>query len=344
MLAGQLGPALAIAGEVASRASFPADEFRRGRAERIAAIQQDLDDPDTLAGFAIARAIFGRDHIYGRPVGGTVETIERLDRDSLVRFHGDRYRPAGAFLVVTGDATLADTEAMLESSFGAWAPGSAPEIHAPAVVEPGPTAIHLVDRSRATQSEVRLGTIGVPRSSPDFFPLVVLNTILGGSFTSRLNARLREAGGYTYGAFSGFSFRVGAGPFVAGAAVHTDATARALAESLEEIERMRQEAVPADELNRARRYLVLGLPRAFETNAGIASRVAETELYGLGDDFWSRYAGLMADVSADDVMSAAQRYLDPQRMAVAVVGDAGVVRGPLEQLGIGPVLINDDRS
>jgi zinc protease len=179
--------------------------------------------------------------------------------------------------------------------------------------------------------------VGAARSSPDYFPLVVMNTVLGGSFTSRLNVRLREKGGYTYGAFSGFAFRSSPGPFVAGAAVDTEATGRAIAESLEEMLRMREEPVPADELERAKRYLMLGLPRAFETSGGIASRIAETELYALGESYWQRYPDRIAAVSAADVQEAARKYLGQDRLSIVVVGDAAIVRSPLERLGIGPV-------
>jgi zinc protease len=189
---------------------------------------------------------------------------------------------------------------------------------------------------------LRIGAVGAARTSPDYFPLVVLNTVLGGTFTSRLNLRLREQSGYTYGAFSHFSFRRGAGPFVAGAAVQTEVTDRAIAESFEEMARLRREPVEAEELRRAKQYLTLGLARAFETNGSVASRLAELELYGLGADYWSQYSGWISGVSADAVMDAAQHYLDPERMRVAVVGDAAKVRSSIESLGIGPV--RDERA
>lgn len=333
-----LRPALTVLADVATAAAFPAREFDRGRAERLAVILQQLDDPDALADSAIARAVYGADHIYGFPRGGTRSSVERLDRETLVRYHRDRYRPAGAFLVVVGDVAMSAVEAAVGPALRDWRASPSPGAVTVGPVERRPTTIHMLDRPGAPQSELRLGTPGAARSSPDYFPLVVLNTILGGAFTSRLNARLREEGGYTYGAFSSVAFRMGPGPFVAGAAVGTAATDRALAESLEEIERLRDEPVPAAELERAKRFITLGLPRGFERNGGIASRLADTETYGLGQEYWQEYGDHVARVGSDQLRAVARSYLDPSCLAIAVVGDAARVRSPLERLGVGPVL------
>jgi predicted Zn-dependent peptidase len=338
VLPDQLRETLAVVAAMVMDATFPEPDFERGRAERLAAILQNLEDPESLAGFAIARAVHGVDHIFGTPRWGSRETVERIDRDAIVRCHEARYRPAGATLVVVGDVT---EEAALHEAglaFGAWSPRDEDPGAALPAVERQPTTVRLVDRPGAPQSEVRIGTVGAARSSPDYFPLVVLNTILGGSFTSRLNTRLRERGGYTYGAYSAFSFRRDAGPFVAGAGVFADVTARAIAETLEEIERLRTEPVPADELERAKRYLTLGMARGFEANGSVASRIADAELHGLGDDWWALYASRIGAVDADAVREAAVRYLDPAMLSIVAVGDAERTRASLEALGIGPVI------
>jgi predicted Zn-dependent peptidase len=241
-------------------------------------------------------------------------------------------------MVIVGDTTPDAALASVKRVFGSWPAAARPTPTAPPMAAAAPPAIHLVDRPGAPQSEFRIGTVGAPRTSPAYFPLIVLNTILGGSFTSRLNTRLREQGGYTYGAFSGFSFRTSAGPFVAGAAVHTDVTAQASAETLEEFGRMRDEPVPHAELERAKHNITLGLPRAFETNGGVAARVAEIEVYGLGNDYWSLYADRVHSVDAAAVQQAAREYLDVGRMSMALVGDAARVRGPLAALGLGPII------
>src|SRR5690606_26086683 len=148
-----------------------------------------------------------------------------------------------------------------------------------------PTTIFLVDRPGAAQSEIQVGHAAVPRATPDFFPLLVLNTVLGGAFTSRLNMALREERGYTYGAGSRFDFRLGPGPFVASSAGFTGVTDDALRIFVDEIRRIREEPVTADELERARNYVALGLPRQLETTGQIARTIADIELYGLGDDY-----------------------------------------------------------
>lgn len=337
-LSPRLDEALAVMADVVMNARFPRDEFERGRDERLADILQDLDDPDTLADLAIARAIYHDHHIYGLAAGGTRRTVERLGREDVVRFHAGRYRPGNGFAIIAGDVDPDSILESLERAFEGWVAGPTVADAVPVAVPQQPTTIHLIDRPGAPQSEIRIGRVGVARSSPDYFPIVVMNTVLGGAFTSRLNVRLRERGGYTYGAYTGFAFRKGAGPFVGGAAVHTAVTARAIEESLEEIARITQELVTSDELQRATRYVMLGLPRAFETSGGIASRLAETELHGLGRRYWLEFADRIEAVDADMVLAAARRTLDPASVQIVVVGDAASVRGPLEALGVGPVV------
>jgi predicted Zn-dependent peptidase len=338
VLADRLPQTLAIVAEMLADAKFPPPELERGLAERLAAIEQDLEDPAALAGSAIARAIHGADHVYGTPRYGARDTVERIDRDAIVRCHRARYRPAGATFVVVGDVIEDAVVRVVDGTLGQWAAHGEPAVEVLPVVARQPTSVRLVDRPGAPQSEVRVGTVGAARTSSDYFPLVVLNTILGGSFTSRLNTRLRERGGYTYGAFSAFSFRRHAGPFVAGAAVSADVTARALAETLEEIERMRVEPMSVAELERAKRYVTIGMLRGFEANGSVAGRIADGELHGLGDDWWDRYADRIGGVDAEAVRDAAERYLDPAMLSAVVVGDAGRTRDSLESLGIGPVV------
>ena len=338
VLSVHLDAALDILADIVRHATFPADEFRRGRDERVAAILQDLDDPDTLAGSAIVRAIYGPQHSYGTPLAGTRRTVEGMERDALVEYRGRHYHPGTAFLVMAGDITERAALSAVDRVFGGWQASPSPGRVTPAAVTPAAPAIHVVDRPGAPQSEMRIGTVGASRTSPDYFPLVVLNTVLGGSFTSRLNVRLREEGGYTYGAYSSFMFRASAGPFVAGAAVHTAVTARAIGESLVAMGELRERPVPDDELERSRNYLTLGLPRSFETNGRIAARIAETEVYGLGEAYWPAWPDQVRAVDAEAVQRMAWQYLDPSRMTIAVVGDAMQVRAPLQDLGAGAVL------
>jgi len=337
VLTPRLAPALQLLAEVVLTPTFPEAEVERVRDERLAYLLQQQDEPRALASRAFAGVVYGAEHPYGAPVLGTRESVARLDRDALVEFYRTYYRPNNAFLVAVGDVDAATLLPLLEQAFAGWTPAEVPAIRVPPPPPAGATAIHLVDRPGSAQSEIRVGLAGPPRATPDYFPLVVMNTVLGGSFTSRLNMALREERGYTYGAGSGFDFRQGAGPFVASSAVFTGVTDSALVVFFDEIRRIRDEPVPAEELDRAKNYVALGLPRGLETTAEVAARVAEIELYGLGDDYLTRYMDRVRAVTAEDVQRVARRYLDPDHLAVIVVGDRGEIEEALARLGIGAV-------
>jgi zinc protease len=182
---------------------------------------------------------------------------------------------------------------------------------------------------------------GPRRDTDDYFPLLVANTVLGGAFTSRLNMRVREEKAYTYGAGSSFALRAGGGPFLASTAVATPATADATDVIVTEIARMTEEPVPAAELERAKSYIVLGLPRTFETTGNIAEHVSEVALYGLGSDYYDTYAARVAGVSAADVQAASGRWLKTERLTIAIAGDTAAIRGDLESLNMGAVHVEE---
>ncbi len=337
----RLEPAVELLAEALARPTFPPDEVERVRAERLANLARQLQEPRILALKVFSAELYGSDHPYGALVSGSRESLEALDRDVLVEHYLRHYRPGNAFLVVVGDVEPETLLPLLERTFDDWKPRPAETVEAPTSPPAAPTTIYLVDKPGAPQSEIRIGHPAAPRSTPDYFPLIVMNTILGGAFTSRLNLRLREERGYTYGARSGFEFRRGPGPFVASSAVFSEATDDALSIFVEEIHRIRDEAVPEAELARARNYIALGLPRRVETTADIARSIAEIELYGLGDDYLERFVDRVQAVTAEDVQAAARRHLDPEHMALVVVGDRERIEGPLQRLGIAPVVVTE---
>jgi zinc protease len=202
-------------------------------------------------------------------------------------------------------------------------------------------AVHLVANADAPQSELRIGHVGVPRLHPDYFAIVVMNAILGGLFSSRVNLNLREAHAYTYGAHSAYDWRRAAGPFVVSSAVKSDVTDAAAREVLFEIDRLRAEPVSADELSLATSYLDGVFPIRYETTAAIAVALANLVLYGMPDDYFDRYREHIRALTADDVLRAARDHLHPDRLQVVVVGDPATVRAPLEALGIGPLAAYD---
>lgn len=338
VLSPRLEPALELLIDVALHPAFAEGEIERKRGERLATIVQEQDEPRVLASNAFARAVYGSAHPFGVPIGGTAASVRELDRDLLAGFHGARQRPGNAFLVVVGDVAADPLAHALERTLADWSDGDVPADAPPAAPAARPAAIRIVDRPGAPQSELRIGHAGAPRGTPDYFPLLVLNTILGGAFTSRLNSRLREEKGFTYGAGSAFALRRHGGPFVTSSAVYTGATAEAVGIVLHELRRIREDPVTAVELERAKSYLALGLPRRFETTGDIVRLVAEQELYGLGDDFYGAYVERVRAVSADAVLEAARRHLDPAHATVVVAGDRDAIAPALEKLGVGEVM------
>jgi predicted Zn-dependent peptidase len=340
----RLEAALALFGEVVRTATLPESELRRKRAEAEVALLREDDDPATVANKALAAMIYGVDHRYGVPLQGTRPSVAALSRDALARFHATRYAPSQSFLVAAGDVDGARFVDILEREIGGWNGDS--EAEGARIVPPARTmrTIGIVDRPGAPQSEIRLGHDGPPRSTPDYFPLLVLNTILGGAFTSRLNRKLREEKGFTYGARSRYALRACGGPFTAGVAVFTGDTAEALADCLAEVGKLRDEGVEERELARARRYLALGLVRRFETVEQTAALVADAEQYGLGDDHYQRFADRVGAVTAEDIIRAAAVHLDPEHAKVVVVGDRARIRESLERLDAGPVIDLDDAA
>jgi predicted Zn-dependent peptidase len=336
----RLADALPIMADVALRPTFPKNELDRLRQERLTAILQARDNPATIAALAFSRVLYGPGHRFGTATIGTAGAIRSLSPDDLAAFYRSAFTPDNAALVVTGDIAPDRTTALLESSFGGWKPsgraGSAAALPAPA--QPARRQVYLIDKPGAPQSQIRIGWIGVPRSTADYFPILVMNTILGGSFSSRLNLNLREKRGYTYGAGSTFDMRAAAGPFSAQAGVQTDKTSESLAEFFNELNAILA-PVPADELTRAKNYVALRFPGAFETTADIARRLEEAVVYRLPDDYFSRYVQNVQAVTAGDVQRVARRYIDPARLAVVVVGDRKVIEPGIQALKLGAVTV-----
>ena len=203
--------------------------------------------------------------------------------------------------------------------------------------------MYLVDKPGAPQSQIRIGWIGVPRSTADYFPIQVMNTILGGAFSSRLNLNLREKHGYTYGASSSFDMRSTAGPFQAGAGVQTDKTRESLQEFFNELNGILQ-PVPADELTSAKNYVALRFPGGFETTGDISRRLEDALTYKLPDDYFSNYVQRIQAVTAADVQRVAKQYIDPSKLAVVVVGDVKTIEPGIKALNLGaqkPMTIDD---
>jgi len=337
----RLEPALDLLTDVVLRPTFADSEVARQRELRRAQIVQLADNPVAMAGIAFPAIVYGRAHPYGRPLNGTEASTAALSRDRVAEFYRAAYRPNAARLLVVGDVTLVEVRRLLAARLGAWEQGPVPAV--PEATPPVPAArtVYLVDKPGAAQSVIRIGHVGVARTTPDYFALQVLNTILGGAFTSRLNQNLRETHGYTYGAFSQFSAGRMAGPFVASASVVTAKTDSSLLEFLKELRRIRDESVPDAELAKAKAYITLGLPGDFETTAGAASKFRELLVYDLPLDYFDHYVARINAVTAADVQRVARQYIDPDHFDIVVVGDKSQIEAGIKALNEGPIVYRD---
>jgi predicted Zn-dependent peptidase len=339
----QLDSALALLADVALHPSFPAADLERVRKVRLTGLQQLRDRAPAIADRAYATALYGEQHPYGRPLAGTEASIAAISRADLQSFYDTYYRPNNATLLVVGDVRPDDVERRAQALFGAWARGDVPAPANATAQTPTATTLVLIDKPGAAQSSFRLGGIGAPRSTKDYFALQVLNTILGGSFTSRLNQNLRETKGYTYGAGSGFSMRRMAGPFTASAEVVSAKTDSALIEFMKELRAIR-DTVPSDELAKAKRYLQLGLPEDFETTGSIAGQLLPLLTYGIPLDFYNSAVENIGAVTQADVQRVARQYVNPDKLTLVIVGDRKAIEPGLRALQPGQIVIRDVRD
>ena len=341
----RLGPALELLSEIVREPAFPEREVERLRDQRLNDLLQARVDPARRAEEAFIETIYATGTPYARVAGGRRETVETLDARILRRAYGRLGDPGRAALIVGGDLRGIDVVALVAPLFGDLAAGGG-SVAAQPVIGDGldRTRVRLVHRPGAVQSELRVGHVGLPRRTPDYHAVTVMAMILGGLFNSRLNMKLREEKGYTYGAGAGFDFRRFAGPFSARAAVNTDATVPALIDLLAELGRIR-ESVPTDaEMRAARDYLVGVFPLRFETPGPIVGALGGIVTFGLPDDELDRYRPAIDSVTAADVLAAARAHLHLERLAVVVVGDADAVGSDLEKAGIGDVEVVRDEE
>jgi zinc protease len=334
----RLADALPIMADVALRPTFPDTDLKRLRQERLTVLQGLQDDPETIAAVVFSRILFGMTHRYGTGSLGTIASVTGLSGDDLRAFHSAFYMPSNSALIVVGDVRMDTVLPLLEQQFGSWKGTAKARTTVALAPQPARREIILVDKPKSEQSQIRTGWVGVPRSTPDYYTLVVLNTILGGSFTSRLNQNLRETHGYAYGASSGFDMRLSAGPFVASAGVQADKTADALREFFNELDAI-QKPIPDEELRKARNYLALGFPADFETTGDLSRRIEDMIVYRLPENYFEQYVERIEAVTAADVQKAATTRIQPAKFIVVVVGDAKSIEAPVRALKLGPVRV-----
>ena len=328
--------ALALFADMVLRPTFPTEELERNRKERLTTLTQWRDDPPQISRVLFNQTLFGPDHPYGRITIGNEKSLRSMSVDDLRKFHRKYVRPNNSALIVVGDVTAKEILPRLEDAFGKWEKGEADQQPFPAAEQVKERTVYLVDKPGAPQSVITVGRIGARRATEDYFPLVVMNTILGGSFRSRLNQNLRETHGYTYGAFSGFDFLMNPGAFRAAASVQTAVTDKALTEFMKEIKGI-LEPVSDEELSRAENYLTLKYPGNFQSVAQVADQLVDLFLYRLGDQYFDEYNSRVRAVTKEDVQRVARRYLDPEKMAIVVVGDRKQVEQGIAGLSLGTI-------
>lgn len=350
-----LDAGLGLLAEMTVRPVFPEVEVERLRAQRLNDLLQAAADPGRRVERAFTETLYAPGAAYRRPLGGDEVSVPRLDQEALVRRHRTLLRPELATLIMAGDLEGLDILGLAERHLGAWpqpdepredvetAPGAGlrTDESAPDAAAPEGRRVVLVDRPGSAQSEVRVGHVGLPRRIPDYHAVAVLQTLLGGLFNSRLQRLLREERGYTYGIGAGFAFRRGAGPFAVRTAVQTEVTAPALRDILGVLAGLTTEPPTEEELRVARDYLVGVFPLRFEEADRVAGAVGELVALDLPDDEMDRYRPAVAAVGVDDVARAA-RHIRPAEAAIVIVGDAGRIRGGLEEGGFGPLEVVTD--
>jgi zinc protease len=321
--------ALSLLADVALHPSFPAEEVERVRATRLADLTEQKSNPVQVVNVVAGKVLYGT-HQYGFSELGTPESNKQLTRADLQGFWRQHYVPGNAALVVTGAITVPELRKLAQTALGAWPKGTV----APAklgVPSAAPPRLVIVDRPGSPQTQLRVSTFGVPRNSPDYVPVRVMNTILGGMFSSRINMNLREQHGYTYGANSQFAYWRSGGPFSVATGVRTDVTAPAVKEVMLEITKMTETRVTPQELTLAKDAITLQLPALFETSDRVATSLSTLFTHGLPLNYYSNLSEQISVVDAQAVQEVAKKYLVPDKFTVVAVGDRAQIGEALEK-------------
>jgi len=322
----------ALLAELLTAPSFPENEIERLKAERLAERLQILAEPRGLADESFSKFLYPEGTRYSEPMSGNSTSISAIARQDVADFFASRYTPDATTLIIVGDVSVEEAVDLIEATLGSWkgekAAGPSVERQATRRAK----GLEVIRKADAAQAELRLGHKGVSRSHPDYFSVVVMNAILGGLFSSRINLNLREKHGYTYGASSYYDWRCEPGPFVIATAVQSEVVADALRETLSEIDRIRSEKIPEDELSLATSYLEGVFPIRYETTSAIAAALANLVVFSLPDSFYGEYRQNIRGVSTADVLKAAQTYVIPEELRVVIVGDPAIVVAPLKKL------------
>jgi zinc protease len=338
-LSDQIDEVLALAADILLHPKFDEQELERYKARTRAGLEDQRGDPDFLANERFSKAIY--DGHPASSTGVTKESLEKITRDALVSFHKANYVPDYAIIAVSGDITLADARAKFEAALKGWTKSGKPR---PAVADPpptGPTRIFTVNRPSSVQTNYLLGEQAINRLSADYETLQVMNTILGGQ-NGRLFRVLREEKGYTYGASSGLHALRYRGDWRAGMDVRTEVTEASLRDLLAELGKMRDQPVPAAELQDAQRSMTASFALSLENPSEVLNLYVIRQMYAFPADYWDRYSDRILAVTPAQVQAVAKKYLDPTKLQIVAVGDASKIETGLRKFG--PVEMYDDEG
>ena len=331
---------LQLLADVALHPTFPQAEIDRVRSERLAALVQEKDEPLAVATRVYSAALYGPKYSYGYPEVGTTDSLKAVTRDDILHFWQQNYLPNDAALIVTGNIKLEELKPLLEKQFAEWKTGNAPAPNM-GTPEASDAKLILVDRPDAPQTTLVFFSLGPARSTPDYPQLEVMNSDLGGLFSSRINMNLREEHGYTYGAGSFFNYHVAPGPFIVYSDVRTDATAPATTEIFKELRRMRDTLMSPEELKLAKDSSAQSLPGRFEHGSEAAGTFAELYVYQLPLDYFSLLPARLNAVTAEQAQAAAQKYIQLDKITVLALGDRAKIEADMKKLNLGKMEIRD---
>ena len=315
---------LSLMADVTLNPSFPEDELALNIQNTLQNLEFQRSDPSFLAHERAAAVIYG-EHPYSR-ISATPESVINMTQDKLVAYHRERFVPNNAVFIVVGDVDREELLQNIEQLFGDWKQASVQTGDFPAPPTRNERAVYVVDRPGSAQSNIILANIALDRHNPDYFPVLVMNQVLGGGASSRLFMNLREEKGYTYGAYSSFDMRRMTGTFEATAEVRSDVTGASLEEFFTELEKIRSESVPAEELQDIKNYLTGVFPLKLETQEGLTNQIVAVQMYDLPPDYLATYREKINEVTAEDVQRVAREYIKPDKMAVIIVGDASAIK------------------
>jgi len=327
-----LDQTLDLFADVIRNPTFPQAEVGKYKTRTLAQLQFQRSIPQFLAAEQFQRAIYGTNHPASL-VAPPAESLKKLTSKDLAEFHATYYRPNNAILAVVGDVTMKELMPKLEKAFGDWEKGTVPATSIPPAPAQSDARIYLIDRPGSVQTSVTLGNLGIERTSPDYFAVLLADRVLGGGPSGRLFLNLREANGYTYGAYSNFGGSKFKGTWTSSSDVRTEVTEGAMKEFMYELNRLRNDTVPAEELDNAKRAIIGSFALSLEQPQALLQNIITQKLYNLPVDYWDTYPQKVSAITAADVQRAAQTYIDLGHLQVVAVGDASKAREVLTKYG-----------